>query len=94
MVSIDVVFDEEGSWNWISQDDSSYDFFPYPIEEDHESEAPLEPITPPSSPPHPNEPFSSEGSSKSHGKFKGNLLTGQSVLVKRLSKRSGQGLEE
>ncbi|KAK3034863.1 hypothetical protein RJ639_032318 [Escallonia herrerae] len=62
MVSRDVVFDEEGSWNWNSQDDSSYDFFPYPIEKDHESEAPLEPVTPPSSLPHPNEPFSSEGS--------------------------------
>lgn len=61
VISRDVEFDEENTWEWDTQEGENYDFFPYFEEEQLVSEEPQEPTTPPVSP-H-VEPSSSEESS-------------------------------
>ena len=61
--SRDVVFDEESTWDWETQEDEQYDFFPSFTESWEESEEPQEPMTPPPSPPQNQEDPSSEESS-------------------------------
>ena len=43
-------FDEEGTWDWSTQEDEKYDFFPLFEEEDKGNEVHEDPITPPLSP--------------------------------------------
>ncbi|KAF7113243.1 hypothetical protein RHSIM_RhsimUnG0146100 [Rhododendron simsii] len=63
--SRDVVFDEEGTWNWETQEEEQYDFFPSFQESWEEREKPQEPMTPPSSPtPNQEVPSSEESSSE------------------------------
>ncbi|KAF7144486.1 hypothetical protein RHSIM_Rhsim04G0171900 [Rhododendron simsii] len=61
--SRDVVFDEEGTWNWETQEEEQYDFFPSFQESWEEREEPEEPMTPPLSPtPNQEDPSSEESS--------------------------------
>ncbi|KAF7144548.1 hypothetical protein RHSIM_Rhsim04G0139500 [Rhododendron simsii] len=63
--SRDVVFDEEGTWNWETQEEEQYDFFPSFQEKWEETEEPQEPMTPPPSPtPNQQDPSSEESSSE------------------------------
>ena len=50
IVSWDVEFDEEGTWDWSTQEEEKYDFFPLSEEEDQGNEVHEEPITPSPSP--------------------------------------------
>ena len=50
IVSQDVEFDEEGTWDWKTQEKEKYDFFPLSEKEDQGNEVHEEPITPPPSP--------------------------------------------
>ncbi|KAJ7959769.1 Retrovirus-related Pol polyprotein from transposon TNT 1-94 [Quillaja saponaria] len=63
IVSRDVEFNEDETWDWDVQEEESYDFFPY-FEEEQDIEAPLEAITPPPSPTPSSEKSSSERSPK------------------------------
>ncbi|KAJ7958815.1 Retrovirus-related Pol polyprotein from transposon TNT 1-94 [Quillaja saponaria] len=63
IVSRDVDFNEDETWDWDVQEEESYNFFPY-FEEEKDIEAPLEAITPPPSPTPSSEKSSSEGSPK------------------------------
>ena len=50
IVNRDVEFDEEGTWDWSTQEEEKYDFFPLSKEEDQGNEVHEEPIIPPPSP--------------------------------------------
>ncbi|KAJ7978961.1 Retrovirus-related Pol polyprotein from transposon TNT 1-94 [Quillaja saponaria] len=63
IVSRDVEFNEDETWDWDVQEEENYNFFPY-FEEEQDIEAPLEAITLPSSPTPSSEKSSSEGSLK------------------------------
>uniref|UniRef100_A0A2N9G770 Integrase catalytic domain-containing protein n=1 Tax=Fagus sylvatica TaxID=28930 RepID=A0A2N9G770_FAGSY len=63
IVSRDVEFDEEGIWNWNTQEEEKYDFFPFPEEEEQVNEVPEVPTTPPPSPVSPVHESSSSSSS-------------------------------
>uniref|UniRef100_A0A2N9ICE2 Integrase catalytic domain-containing protein n=1 Tax=Fagus sylvatica TaxID=28930 RepID=A0A2N9ICE2_FAGSY len=63
IVSRDVEFDEEGIWNWNTQEEEKYDFFPFPEEEEQVNEVPEMPTTPPPSPVSPVHESSSSSSS-------------------------------
>uniref|UniRef100_A0A2N9F020 Integrase catalytic domain-containing protein n=1 Tax=Fagus sylvatica TaxID=28930 RepID=A0A2N9F020_FAGSY len=69
IVSRDVEFDEEGIWNWNTQEEEKYDFFPFPEEEEQVNEVPEVPTTPPPSPVSPVHESSSSSSSL-EGRFK------------------------
>ncbi|KAJ7971537.1 Retrovirus-related Pol polyprotein from transposon TNT 1-94 [Quillaja saponaria] len=63
IVSRDVEFNEDETWDWDVQEEENYNFFPY-FEEEQDIEAPLEAITIPPSPTPSSEKSSSEGSPK------------------------------
>ena len=46
VISRDVEFNKEASWDWSNQEEEPYDFFPYFEEEEISQEAPQEAITP------------------------------------------------
>ena len=50
IVSRDVAFDEEGTWDWSTQEKEKYDFFHLSDEEEQENEVHEELATPPPSP--------------------------------------------
>ena len=50
IVSRDVEFDKEDTWDWSTQEEEKYDFFPLSEEEDQRNGVHEEPITPPLSP--------------------------------------------
>ncbi|KAJ7962054.1 Retrovirus-related Pol polyprotein from transposon TNT 1-94 [Quillaja saponaria] len=60
IVSRDVEFNEDETWDWDVQEEENYNFFPY-FEEEQYIEAPLEAITLPPSPTPSSEKSSSEG---------------------------------
>ena len=63
VVSRDIEFDEEETWNW-EKEEGTYDFFPYFEENDEEVATPNEFSTPPPSPTHSiHEASSSKGGS-------------------------------
>ncbi|KAJ7961681.1 Retrovirus-related Pol polyprotein from transposon TNT 1-94 [Quillaja saponaria] len=63
IVSRDVEFNEDETWEWDVQEEENYNFFPY-FEEEQDIEAPLEAITLLPSPTPSSEKSSSEGSPK------------------------------
>ena len=50
IISWDVEFDEESTWDWSTQEEEKYDFFRLSEEEDQVNEVHEEPTTPPPSP--------------------------------------------
>ena len=63
--SRDVVFDEESTWDWETQEGEQYDFFPLFKGSEEESEELQDPMTPPPSPlPTQEDPSSEESSSE------------------------------
>ena len=50
IVSQDVEFDKESLWDWSTQENEKYDFFPLFEEEEQGNEVHEEPVTPPPSP--------------------------------------------
>ena len=50
IVSRDVEFDKEGTWDWSTQEEEKYYFFPLSEEEDQGNEVHEEPITTPPTP--------------------------------------------
>ncbi|KAH0781853.1 hypothetical protein KY290_001451 [Solanum tuberosum] len=65
VVSRDVEFDEEVSWNWEAPEERTYDFLPYfGDEEEHETMTPAQDATPPPSPANVASPSTQESSSE------------------------------
>ena len=64
VISRDVEFDEEDFWEWSTQEEEKYDFFPF-LEEEEEESRNDEPTTPFPSPTNPSTPLSSSSSGSS-----------------------------
>lgn len=70
MVSRDVEFDEEASWNWEAPEAKTYDFLPY-FGDEEEQETMAQDATPPPSPRNVAYPSSQESSSERSHRMRG-----------------------